>query len=123
MYPRPAGTGIVFLRTDHRPAVPIHARVENVTGTQRRTTLGRPPNHVGLVEHVLATLSGLRIDNCVVQLNAPEPPGLDGSARSFVEILRASGTVLQAAPGRLDGRRSSHCRSAWRHAEAVSRRR
>jgi UDP-3-O-[3-hydroxymyristoyl] N-acetylglucosamine deacetylase len=95
--PAPAGTGIVFIRTDHRPAVPIHAYVENVTGTQRRTTLGRPPNHVGLVEHVLATLSGLRIDNCVVQLNAPEPPGLDGSARSFVEILRASGTVLQAA--------------------------
>jgi UDP-3-O-[3-hydroxymyristoyl] N-acetylglucosamine deacetylase len=95
--PAPAGTGIVFVRTDLRPATPIAARVENVTGTQRRTTLGRPPNVVGLVEHVLAALAGLRIDNCVIQLNAPEPPGLDGSARGFVDMLRGAGTVLQAA--------------------------
>jgi UDP-3-O-acyl N-acetylglucosamine deacetylase len=95
--PAPPGTGIVFVRTDLRPPIPIPARVENVTGTNRRTTLGRPPNHVGLAEHVLASLAGLRIDNCVVQLNAPEPPGLDGSAQCFADILRDAGTVLQPA--------------------------
>jgi UDP-3-O-acyl N-acetylglucosamine deacetylase len=95
--PAPAGTGIVFVRTDLRPATPIAARVENVSGTQRRTTLGRSPNVVGLVEHVLAALAGLRIDNCVIELDAPEPPGLDGSARGFVDMLRGAGTVLQAA--------------------------
>jgi UDP-3-O-acyl N-acetylglucosamine deacetylase len=88
----------LFVRTDLRPAVSIPARVDQVSGTHRRTTLGRMPAQIGLVEHVLAALAGMRIDNCVVQVNAPEPPGLDGSARGFVELLRRAGTVLQ--PGR-----------------------
>jgi UDP-3-O-acyl N-acetylglucosamine deacetylase len=95
--PAPPATGLVFARTDLRGAPPIPARADQVTGTQRRTTLGTPPNQVGLVEHVLAALAGLRIDNCIIQLNAPEPPGLDGSARQFVEILERAGTVLQPA--------------------------
>jgi UDP-3-O-acyl N-acetylglucosamine deacetylase len=95
--PGPPHTGVVFVRTDLRPSVPIAARVQNVTGTQRRTTLGRLPNQVGLVEHVLAALAGLRIDNCIVQINAPEPPGLDGSAQQFVDRLHEAGTVLQPA--------------------------
>jgi UDP-3-O-acyl-N-acetylglucosamine deacetylase len=49
------------------------------------------------VEHVLAALAGLRIDNCLVELNAPEPPGLDGSARSFVKCLQDAGACLQSA--------------------------
>jgi UDP-3-O-acyl N-acetylglucosamine deacetylase len=93
----PPGAGIVFVRTDLRPAPPIPARVEQVTGTQRRTTLGRLPNQVALVEHVLAALAGLRIDNCVVQLNGPEPPGLDGSALPMVQVLQSAGTCLQPA--------------------------
>jgi UDP-3-O-acyl-N-acetylglucosamine deacetylase len=68
-----------------------------VTGTQRRTTLGQPPGQVGLVEHVLAALAGLRIDNCFVELNAPEPPGLDGSARRFVEALCQARPIVQPA--------------------------
>jgi len=95
--PAAPDTGIVFVRTDLKPAVRIEARLENVTGTDRRTTLGQPPAQVSLVEHVLAALAGLRIDNCIVELNAPEPPGLDGSALKFVEALRKSGTILQAA--------------------------
>jgi UDP-3-O-acyl N-acetylglucosamine deacetylase len=89
--------GIAFVRTDLRPRVHVPARIEHVTGTKRRTTLGRPPAQVGLVEHVLAALSGLRIDNCYVELNAPEPPGLDGSARGFVDALHSAGSVLQPA--------------------------
>jgi UDP-3-O-acyl N-acetylglucosamine deacetylase len=95
--PAPAGTGIVFLRTDRKPSCPIPARVDQVTGTQRRTTIGRPPNHVALVEHVIAALAGMRIDNCVVQLDGPEAPGLDGSAWPLVQALAAAGTELQPA--------------------------
>ena len=95
--PAPPDTGVVFVRTDLRPRVQVPARVENVTGTQRRTTLGHPPAEVSLVEHVLAALAGLRVDNCFVELNAPEPPGLDGSAQGFVEALHRAGAVLQAA--------------------------
>jgi UDP-3-O-acyl-N-acetylglucosamine deacetylase len=78
--------------------VHVPATTEMVTGTQRRTTLGRPPAQIMLVEHCLAALAGLRIDNCYIELNAPEPPGLDGSARGFVAALNQAGAVTQ--PGR-----------------------
>jgi UDP-3-O-acyl N-acetylglucosamine deacetylase len=93
--PAPPSTGVVFVRTDLRPQAQIPACLGQVTGTQRRTTLGRAPTQVALVEHVLAALAGLRIDNCYVELNAPEPPGLDGSAQRFVDVLRQAGIVLQ----------------------------
>jgi UDP-3-O-[3-hydroxymyristoyl] N-acetylglucosamine deacetylase len=95
--PAPAGTGVVFLRADLRARPVIPAQVAQVTGTARRTTIGRGQAQVGLVEHVLAALAGLRIDNCCVELNAPEPPGLDGSALGFVTALRNAGVTLQAA--------------------------
>jgi UDP-3-O-acyl N-acetylglucosamine deacetylase len=95
--PAPPSTGIVFIRVDQRPVTRIAAQVGNVTGTARRTTLGHEPAQVALVEHVLSALAGLRIDNCYVELNAPEPPGLDGSAQRFVDILRHAGAVLQPA--------------------------
>jgi UDP-3-O-acyl N-acetylglucosamine deacetylase len=94
--PAPASTGVVFVRTDLGAQACIPARVEYVTGTTRRTTLGQSPVQVSLVEHVLAALSGLRIDNCYVELDAPEPPGLDGSAQSFVKALLQAGTVTQS---------------------------
>jgi UDP-3-O-acyl N-acetylglucosamine deacetylase len=95
--PAPPSAGVVFVRTDLRPRATVPAHITQVTGTKRRTTLGLPPAQVGLVEHVLAALAGLRIDNCLVELDAPEPPGLDGSARAFVEALQEAGTVLQPA--------------------------
>ncbi len=93
--PAPPSTGVVFVRTDLGAQACIPARVEQVSGTNRRTTLGQAPLSVGLVEHVLAALNGLHIDNCYVDLDAPEPPGLDGSARAFVQALLSAGTVLQ----------------------------
>jgi UDP-3-O-[3-hydroxymyristoyl] N-acetylglucosamine deacetylase len=95
--PAPPSTGIIFVRVDRRPAVQVPAQIERVTGTTRRTTLGQAPAHVSLVEHVLAALAGLRIDNCYVELNASEPPGLDGSAQRFADVLCQAGTVLQPA--------------------------
>jgi len=94
---RPAApdTGVAFLRTDIPDATPIQARVESVTGTARRTTLGSGKNQVTLVEHVLAALAGMRVDNCIVELDGPEPPGLDGSSEGYVDTLLSAGTTLQ----------------------------
>jgi UDP-3-O-acyl N-acetylglucosamine deacetylase len=99
--PARASTGVVFHRTDLGLDALLPATADQVTGTNRRTTLGRAPLCVGLVEHVLAALAGLRIDNCVVEVNAPEPPGLDGSSLGFVRVLHAAGVVLQAARRRV----------------------
>ena len=95
--PAPENTGVVFVRTDLPGGPRITAHLDNVTDTKRRTTLGRAPVQVALVEHVLAALAGMRIDNCFVEVNAPEAPGLDGSAQAFVEALQHAGTVLQDA--------------------------
>ena len=95
--PAPPHSGLMFVRTDlpGKPAIP--AAVANVTGANRRTTLGRPPAQVELVEHVLAALHGLHIDNCTMEINGPELPGLDGSAAGFTELLCAAGNTAQRA--------------------------
>src|SRR5439155_10425102 len=95
--PAPADAGVSFVRVDlpGRPAIP--AAVAAVSGTQRRTTLGPSPHGITLVEHLLAALAGLRIDNCTVELDGPEPPGLDGSAAGFVAVLKSAGDVVQSA--------------------------
>jgi UDP-3-O-acyl N-acetylglucosamine deacetylase len=93
--PACADFGIAFLRTDLPDAEPIPALSDSVTGTKRRTTLGRGPNQITLVEHALAALAGMRIDNCLVELDGPEPPGLDGSCGEFVEAIISAGVVLQ----------------------------
>lgn len=97
LLPAPADSGIVFRRVDLPGSPVIAARTSNVTGTQRRTTLGSPTQGITLVEHLLAALAGLRIDNCTVELDGPEPPGLDGSAAGFVKLLFDAGSVVQSA--------------------------
>ena len=95
--PAAVDTGLVFARTDmaYRPTTP--ATADRVTGTNRRTTLGDARTGVTLVEHVLSALAGLRIDNCLIELDAVEPPGLDGSALGYVEALNRVGHVLQSS--------------------------
>ena len=94
--PAPVGHGVVFVRGD-RPGSPrIPARTAAVTDTRRRTTLGTDRDGVTLVEHVLAALAGLRVDNCTIEIDGPEPPGLDGSAWGFVQPLLSMGFVLQS---------------------------
>src|SRR5207248_7871658 len=75
----------------------VVARVSEITNTNRRTTLGSATTGVTLSEHVLAALAGLRIDNCTLELDGLEPPGFDGSAGHFAELLLRNGIVLQAA--------------------------
>jgi UDP-3-O-acyl N-acetylglucosamine deacetylase len=96
-HPAAPDTGLVFLRSDlaSKPRTP--ARPDRVTNTNRRTTLGSPDSGVTLAEHALAALAGLRIDNCLVEIDGPEPPGLDGSASGFVAALTAAGVAMQSA--------------------------
>ncbi len=91
--PARADTGIVFVRTDlpGRPAV--RANIVNVVPRQRRTTVQRGEAVVEMVEHVLAALAGLRVDNCEIEIDAPETPGCDGSSGAFVAAVSAAGTV------------------------------
>ncbi|GIW87358.1 MAG: bifunctional enzyme LpxC/FabZ [Isosphaeraceae bacterium] len=91
--PARSDTGIVFRRVDlpGRPEIP--ARIEFVAPRPRRTALQRGEAVVEMTEHVLAALSGLQIDNCVIEINASETPGCDGSSQPFVEALLSAGLV------------------------------
>ncbi len=93
--PAPAGSGVTFVRTDLSPAVEIRACAENVVDTAFATTLGKNGVRVGTVEHLLAALAGLGVDNVRVELNGPEVPILDGSAAPFVYLVRTAGIELQ----------------------------
>src|SRR5262249_33780655 len=96
---RPASpySGVVFVRTDLPGKPAIAANAANVTGATRRTTLGRTPAKVEMVEHVLAALAGLCIDNCTIETDGPELPGLDGSALGFAAALCEAGVTTQPA--------------------------
>jgi UDP-3-O-acyl-N-acetylglucosamine deacetylase len=87
----------VFRRCDLPGSPAVVAHPSSITNTNRRTTLGPATTGVSLTEHVLAALAGLRIDNCTVEVDSVEPPGLDGSASRFAEALMKAGTVLQPA--------------------------
>jgi len=92
---RPAGadTGVVFVRTDLPGRPSVRAHIDNVVPSQRRTTIRNGEATVEMVEHVMAALAGLRIDNCEVEIDAFETPGCDGSSLAFTEALRAAGSV------------------------------
>ncbi|MFZ5830278.1 MAG: UDP-3-O-acyl-N-acetylglucosamine deacetylase [Planctomycetota bacterium] len=95
--PAPADCGIVFVRGDLPGAPRIPALVDYRVEMPRRTTLCRGGVAVEMVEHVMAALAGLQIDNCEVWVDQTEMPGLDGSALPFVEALASAGSVLQTA--------------------------
>ena len=89
--PAPAKQGIVFRRTDCAGSPRIRAHVSEVSASERRTQLGRGEYSVHTVEHVLAAVAGMGIDDVTIDMNAPEPPILDGSAAPFVEALTEAG--------------------------------
>lgn len=99
---QPAGPneGITFVRTDVATPVRIPAQIGYLAARRRRTALEHAGANVEMVEHVMAALFGLGIDNCEVRLNAPETPGCDGSSRVFVDRLLEAGTVEQGEPRR-----------------------
>ena len=95
----PAGPnhGIAFQRTDCSGSPPIPARIEYTVPRRRRTAIEHGGVVVEMIEHIMAALAGLQIDNCLVQLNALEPPGYDGSSLPFVNALLEAGVVEQNA--------------------------
>jgi UDP-3-O-[3-hydroxymyristoyl] N-acetylglucosamine deacetylase/3-hydroxyacyl-[acyl-carrier-protein] dehydratase len=92
--PAAAGTGIVFRRVDLPDAPVIPARVEVAVEAERRTQLGRGEAALHTVEHVLAAVGGLAIDDLLIELDSPEPPIMDGSAQPFLEALVSAGLTL-----------------------------
>lgn len=101
---RPAaiGAGVTFVRSDLGPTARVPVRGDLRIEVPRRTNLRLGKVEVEMVEHVLAALAGLCVDNCEVWTNQPEMPGCDGSAAPFVDALLRSGIVPQAAePHRL----------------------
>ena len=96
---RPAGpdAGIVFVRRDLEGAPRVPATIAHRTETPLRTTLCAGDAGVDMVEHVMAALAGLQIDNCEVWVDRQEMPGCDGSAAPFVEALLAAGIADQGA--------------------------
>src|SRR5205823_6459882 len=93
----PADHGLVFLSGTSR----IPARLEFVVESTRCSALGDGRTQVATVEHLLAALAGLKVDNALIEVDGPELPALDGSALPFAEGLLTAGTREQDAPARI----------------------
>ncbi|HLA85308.1 MAG TPA: UDP-3-O-acyl-N-acetylglucosamine deacetylase [Thermoguttaceae bacterium] len=96
---RPAdeNAGVVFVRRD-LPGLPrVPARVALRTDTPLRSSLEFSGVRVEMVEHIMAVLGGLQIDNCEVWVDQPEMPGCDGSSLAFIEAIEQTGVVTQPA--------------------------
>lgn len=93
--PAPANAGITFVRSDLGPQARVAAHVDHRSEAPRRTNLYVGRAEVHMVEHVLAALAGLEIDNCEVWTDQPEMPGCDGSAAPFVDALFRAGIAEQ----------------------------
>jgi UDP-3-O-[3-hydroxymyristoyl] N-acetylglucosamine deacetylase len=100
IWPAPPDQGIVFVRSDLKRPELIPARCENIRSTQNASTIGVNGTRVSTVEHLLAALYGLRIDNAVIEVQGPEIPIMDGSAEPFARLLESAGIKGQARPRR-----------------------
>ena len=94
--PAPANTGRRFLSN----GISIQAQVRYVVDTTRSTTLGSDGVTISTVEHLLSALAGCGIDNCLIDVDGPEIPILDGSALPFVDAINAAGIERQGVPAR-----------------------
>lgn len=98
--PGEVNSGIVFCRTDFEGGKTIAAVADNVTDTNHGTTIANGVASVSTIEHLMSALHGMRIDNAIVEVDGPEVPILDGSARLWVEQIQKVGTVQQNAERR-----------------------
>jgi UDP-3-O-[3-hydroxymyristoyl] N-acetylglucosamine deacetylase len=99
LLPADPGTGIKFRRTDIADAPWIEALWSNVSDARLGTVLGPADGTgVGVVEHLLAALSGAEVDDCLAEVDAPEPPILDGDALSFLRLIDSAGVHETEAP-------------------------
>ena len=93
--PAPPNSGIRFRRVDLEGQPEIEARVENVSQTNRSTSLAKGNAKIQTVEHVLATFAGYRVDNAIIELDSNEPPIADGSSRYYCKMVDEAGVVPQ----------------------------
>ena len=98
LHPAAPGHGWKFKRTDLADEPVIDARIDHVKTVERATTIAEGNAKVQTVEHVLSALSGLGVDNCLIEMDASEPPIGDGSAKQYVELIKQAGIVEQPVP-------------------------
>src|SRR5262249_37802952 len=98
LHPAPADHGIKFKRKDLQDEPTIDAKIGNLKMVERATTIGEGSMRVHTVEHVLAALSAMGVDNAVVDMEANEPPIGDGSAKAYVDVIKRAGVTAQEAP-------------------------
>src|SRR5437870_10981192 len=98
LHPAPVDHGIKFKRKDLQDEPTIDARIENLKTVERATTIGEGSVRVHTVEHVLAALSAMGVDNASVEMDANEPPIGDGSAQPYVELIKKAGVTVQEEP-------------------------
>ena len=96
--PAPENAGISFVRVDIGPEAIVEADASYVVDTSRGTSIEKDGVRIGTVEHALAALTGMGIDNAIVEVNSPETPILDGSSRLYVEAIQEVGVEQQSAP-------------------------
>lgn len=97
LLPAPECHGIAFLRTDLADQVRIPALIPYVVPRGRRTAISRNGAVVEVIEHLMSALAGMQVDNCLIEIDGPEPPSVDGSALPFVEAIDGAGIVEQSA--------------------------
>ncbi len=95
--PAPEDTGVEFVRTDLPDSLPIPAHIRFYSDKDRRSHLERGGCEVDTIEHLLAVCNGLQVDNLRVEMSGSEMPGLDGSARTLVDLFAQAGMVEQHA--------------------------
>ncbi|HEX5669668.1 MAG TPA: UDP-3-O-acyl-N-acetylglucosamine deacetylase, partial [Chitinophagaceae bacterium] len=95
--PANPGFGIQFQRIDLPGQPVIKADCDLVVDTSRGTTIEDNGARVSTIEHVLAALVGMGVDNCLIEINGPETPIMDGSSQPFIEIIDETGVVEQEA--------------------------
>jgi UDP-3-O-[3-hydroxymyristoyl] N-acetylglucosamine deacetylase/3-hydroxyacyl-[acyl-carrier-protein] dehydratase len=98
LHAAPVGHGIKFKRKDLPEEPTIDAKIEHLKTVERATTIGEGSIRVHTVEHVLAALSAMGVDNAIVEMDANEPPIGDGSALPYVDVIKRAGIVPQDAP-------------------------
>jgi UDP-3-O-[3-hydroxymyristoyl] N-acetylglucosamine deacetylase/3-hydroxyacyl-[acyl-carrier-protein] dehydratase len=101
LQPAPVDHGIKFRRKDLPDEPTIDARIDNLKTVERATTIGEGSVRVHTVEHVLAALSAMGVDNAVVEMDANEPPIGDGSAQAYIDVIKRAGIIPQEAPRKI----------------------
>lgn len=98
--PAPVDTGIIFKRTDIGSDAIVEALAENVSNTARSTTISKGEASVSTIEHILSALTGMGVDNALIEIDNVEVPILDGSAKPYIDAIWKDGFQEQDAPRR-----------------------